>query len=71
VIIRFPYPEAEPLHIPQDIPVTHLSLPRPTPIHRVVPGILEQLMTAGMEEQKIEFKRYGTPEEIAEAIACL
>jgi nickel-dependent lactate racemase len=31
VIVEFPYPETEPLHIPGDLPVTRLTLPRIEP----------------------------------------
>jgi nickel-dependent lactate racemase len=31
VIVEFPYPETEPLHIPEDLPATRLSLPRLEP----------------------------------------
>ena len=31
MIVEFPYPETEPLHIPEDLPATRLSLPRLEP----------------------------------------
>jgi len=117
VIVEFPYPETEPLHIPEDLRVTRFSLPRtepehgeegivrkalstpigtpplrelargkrgalivvddvsrPTPIHLFAPLVLQELKTAGLGEENIEFMvalgthRAMTPAEMADKL---